>query len=72
MPCSAFTLRDTGKLATVPNGISVSVQYEHLYTILYKPFVSGLVSVSVNAPLERPTKKSFLMFGLLLGPSYED
>ena len=27
-----------GNMATIPNGISVSVQYEHLHTILYKPF----------------------------------
>ena len=34
-----------------PNGISVLVQYEHLYTILCKPFLIS-VPVSVNAPLE--------------------
>ena len=34
-------------MATVPNGMGVSVQYEHLHTILYRPFL--LVSVSVNA-----------------------
>ena len=42
LTCVAFTLRDTqsdsetvtDKMATVPNGISVSVQYEHIHTIL--------------------------------------
>ena len=34
-----------------PNGISVLVQYENLYTILCKPFLIS-ASVSVNAPLE--------------------
>ena len=43
-------------MAKVPIGISVSVQYEYLHTVLYKPFfislsVSFSVSVSVNAPL---------------------
>ena len=34
---------ETDKMATVPNGISVSVQYEHLHTVLCKPFFIGLV-----------------------------
>ena len=34
------------RLATVLNGISVSVQYEHLQTIIYKPLL--LVSASVS------------------------
>ena len=39
-------------MATVPNGISVSVKYEHLYTILFKPFFIGLgIGLSVKAPL---------------------
>ena len=33
---------DSNKLASVPNGISVLVQYEHLHTILYKQFFIGL------------------------------
>ena len=53
-----FTLTEieteTKKMVTVPNVISVSVQYEHLTTVLYKPFLSVSVSVSVgvNAPLQ--------------------
>ena len=35
------------KMATVPNGISVSVQYEHLHTILCQAILS--VSISVMA-----------------------
>ena len=42
-------------MATVANGIGVSVQYENLHTNMYKSFlavsVSVSVSVSVNAPL---------------------
>ena len=33
-------------MATVPNGVSVSMQYEHLHTILYNTFLSVSVSVS--------------------------
>ena len=33
-------------MATVPNGVSVSMQYEHLHTILYNAFLSVSVSVS--------------------------
>ena len=29
-------------MATAPNDIGVSVQYEHIHTILYKPFYIGL------------------------------
>ena len=53
-----FTLTEieteTNKMVTVPNVINVSVQYEHLNTVLYKPFLSVSVSVSVgvNAPLQ--------------------
>ena len=53
----AFTIRetdtetDTEKMATVPSGISVSVEYEDLYTILIKPFISISVSVRVNTSL---------------------
>ena len=36
-------------MAIVPNGIGVSVQYEHLYIILYKPFFIGH-SLCVNDP----------------------
>ena len=47
-----FTLTEietqTNKMATVPNVINVSVQYEHLNTVLYKPFLSVSVSVSVG------------------------
>ena len=44
---SVFTLSDTDtetetdEMATVPNGISVSEQSEHLHTILYSPFFIG-------------------------------
>ena len=44
-------------MATVLNGISVSVQYENFHTILYKQFFSIQLiffwsrSLSVNAPL---------------------
>ena len=52
----------TDKMATIPNGISVSVQYEYLHTILYKLFlcisVSVSVSVSVNAPYNRTRNRS--------------
>ena len=37
-----LTETDANKLAAVPNGISVLVQYEHLHTILYKQFFIGL------------------------------
>ena len=48
-----FTLTETeiDKMATILNGICVSVQYEHLLTILCKPFFIGLVSVNVNVTL---------------------
>ena len=52
-----FTLTETDivteidKMATVPNGISVSVQYEHLLTVIYDPPLLVSVSLSVNAPL---------------------
>ena len=36
------------KVGTVPNGIGVSVQYEHVHGILYKPFLSVSVSDSVS------------------------
>ena len=38
---AALTLTQTeiDKLATVPNGIGVSLQYEHFHIILYKPFL---------------------------------
>ena len=35
-------------MATVLNGIGVSVQYEHLHTIIYKPFLLSLVTVSLS------------------------
>ena len=40
----AFTLTETetDKMATVFNGIGVSVQYEHLNTVVYKQFFIGL------------------------------
>ena len=44
------TERETNKMATTPNGIRVSVQYEHLHTILYKPF---FVSLSIGLSLCR-------------------
>ena len=58
-----FTLTETeidteneiNKMAAVSHHIAVSMQYEHLHTILYKPFlsvsVSVMVFVSVNSPL---------------------
>ena len=36
------------------NGIGVSMQYDHLHTILYRPFVSVLVSVSVSVSVNAP------------------
>ena len=40
-------------MATVPKSIGVALQYDHLHTIIYKPFlpiqVSASDSVSVNA-----------------------
>ena len=36
------TETDTDKMTTAPNGINVSVQYEQLHTILYKPLFIGL------------------------------
>ena len=46
-----FTLTEieteANKMTTVPNVINVSVQYEHLNTVLYKPFLSVSVSVGV-------------------------
>ena len=36
------TSTETDKTPTVPNDIGVSVQYEHLHTILYNPFFIGL------------------------------
>ena len=55
----AFTIRETeadtetetDKMAIVPNGIRVPVQYKYLHTILIKPFLSISVSVSVNTSL---------------------
>ena len=47
----AFTLAETETETTVFNGFGVSVRYEHDITILYRPFLSVLVSYSVNAPL---------------------
>ena len=38
-------------MATVPNGIGVSVRYEYLLTILHLPLLSVIVSVSVNTSL---------------------
>ena len=35
-------------MATVPNGIAVSVQYENLHTILCNPFLSVSAFISVN------------------------
>ena len=48
----AETETDTDKMATGVNGISVSVQYEHLQKIYARYFlsVSVLISISVNAP----------------------
>ena len=45
------TETETGKMTTVPNGISVSVQYERPHTNLYKQFLSVQIFVSVNYPL---------------------
>ena len=50
MPEGAFTQRprpivrerETDKITTVPNGISVSVQYQHFHTIVCKSFFIGL------------------------------
>ena len=48
------TETETDKMATEPNSISVSLQYERHATILHEPFfsvaVSVLVFVSVNTP----------------------
>ena len=41
-------------MATVPNGIGVSVQYEHLHTIFHKPFLLVSVSLSVSASVKAP------------------
>ena len=38
----------TDKMATVPNGIGLSVQNEHPHTILYKTFLSVSVRLSVK------------------------
>ena len=38
----AFTLTEIETEATAPNSISVSVQYELLHAIQYKPFFVGL------------------------------
>ena len=48
-----ITESETDAMATIPNGIGVSVQYENLHTNMYKSFLSVSVSVSVNvnAPL---------------------
>ena len=57
---SVFTLSDTDtetetdEMATVPNGISVSEQSEHLHTILYSPFLSVMVLASVFASVNAP------------------
>ena len=57
-----FTLFDTGtdtdtetnKLRQYSNGIVVSVQCKHLHTILYNPFLSVCVSVSVSGSVNTP------------------
>ena len=65
----AFTLTETetetetDKMATIPNGISVSEQYERLHTFLCKPSFIGLsicLGLCVNAPLEHSA--SYLIF----------
>ena len=47
---------EADKMALVPNGIGLSVQNEHVHAIIYEPFLSSLllvsVSVSVKAPLQ--------------------
>ena len=48
------TKTDPDKIAAVPNGFDVFVQYEHLHTILYKPFLSVSVSVFVSCQCEDP------------------
>ena len=51
---SVYTNRDpdSNEMATVPNGISVSMQYEHLHINFMQAIlsVSVSVSVSVNVP----------------------
>ena len=67
-----FTLTETDivteidKMATVPNGISVSVQYEQLPTVIYNPPLSVSVSLSVNAPLHAIIKYFENKFELVL------
>ena len=51
-------------MSTVPNGIGILLQYEHLYTIILAiSYRSLLVSVSVNllsGPVQRERKSSLI------------
>ena len=50
MPCKEMWgggHTETDRMATVSNGIGVNVKYDHLHKILYKTFLSVLISVSV-------------------------
>ena len=49
---------DTDKMATEPTGISVSVQNEHVDAIIYEPFLSVLVLVSVSVSVKAPLQAS--------------
>ena len=43
-----LTVTKSDTMATVPNGIDVSMQYDHAHTTIHKPFLSVSVSVTVS------------------------